>query len=333
VNDNAVRKAAVFLMTLGPDVGGKVLSRLPEKMVEELTHSIAGMGPVGFSEKKQSLNDFISSSGQISGIATGGEEMAKQILEAGFGSRRATSMLSRVTSYSEIKSFEHLKDVDPLTIANYLRNEHPQTVAVVLAHMDPRASGPILALMPADMQGDIAHRMAILEAPNVETLKAVELVLAGQLQGELSAREAKYGGRKQVADILNEVDRDVWQEILDEMREIDDEVANEVNNLMFVFEDLVLLNDSHIQEILKEIDGKELTLALKGATNEIREKVFGNMSKRAAQGIMEDMDYMGPIRLAEVEEAQKRIVEVIRSLEENGTITIGKGSKDAEMVP
>jgi len=333
VNDNAVRKAAVFLMTLGPDAGGKVLSQLPEKMVEELTHSIAGMGPVGFNEKKKILNDFISSSGQISGIATGGEEMAKQILEAGFGARRATSMLSRVTSYSEIKSFEHLKNVDPLTIANYLRNEHPQTAAVVLAHMDPRASGPILALMPADMQGDIAHRMAVLEAPNTETLLAVEKVLARQLQGELSAKEAKYGGRKQVAYILNEVDRDVWQEILDEMREIDDEVANEVNNLMFVFEDIVLLNDSHIQEILKEIDGKELTLALKGATGEIRDKVFGNMSKRAAQGIMEDMDYMGSIRLAEVEEAQKRIVEVIRNLEENGTVNIGKGSKDAEMVP
>ena len=332
MNDNTVRKAAVFLMTLGPDVGGKILSKLPEKMVEELTHSIAGMGPVGVNEKKTTLNDFISRSGQISGIATGGEEMAKQLLEAGFGSRRATSLLSRVTSYSEIKSFEHLKDVDPLTIANYLRNEHPQTAAVVLAHMDPRASGPILALMPVDMQGDIAHRMAVLEAPHAETLQTVEKVLARQLQGELSAKEAKYGGHKQVADILNELDREVWQEILDEMREIDDEVANEVNNLMFVFEDIVLLNDSHIQEILKEIDGKELTLALKGATVEIRDKVFGNMSKRAAQGIMEDMDYMGPIRLAEVEEAQKRIVEVIRNLEENGTINIGKGSKDAEMV-
>jgi len=332
VNDNAVRKAAVFLMTLGPEAGGKVLKQLPEKMVEELTHSIAGMGPVGFDEKKKTLNDFISSSGQISGIATGGEEIAKQLLEAGFGARRATSMLSRVTSYSEIKSFEHLRDVDPLTIANYLRNEHPQTAAVVLAHMDPRASGPILALMPVDMQGDIAHRMAVLEAPHADTLQTVEKVLARQLQGELSAKEAKYGGHKQVADILNELDRDVWQEILDEMREIDDEVANEVNNLMFVFEDIVLLNDSHIQEILKEIDGKELTLALKGATIEIRDKVFGNMSKRAAQGIMEDMDYMGPIRLAEVEEAQKRIVEVIRNLEENGTINIGKGSKDAEMV-
>jgi flagellar motor switch protein FliG len=163
-------------------------------------------------------------------------------------------------------------------------------------------------------------------------LKVVEEVLASQLQGEVNANRGKYGGRKQVAEILNETERETWQEILDEMREIDDEVANEVNNLMFIFEDIVLLNDKYIQEILKEIDGKELTLALKGATEEIQEKIFGNMSKRAALGIKEDMEYMGPIRLSEVEEAQQRIVEVVRSLEEAGTITIGKGGKDAEMV-
>ena len=332
MTDEALRKAAVFLIALGPQVAGKILARLPESMVEELTHHIAGLGHVSSQDKKRILGDFVSSSSQISGIAFGGEETAKQILEAGFGTRRASSMLSRVTSYSEIKSFEHLRQVDPLTIANYLRNEHPQTVSVVLAHMDPRTSGPIRALLPVEMQGDVAHRMAVLEAPNADTLKAVEAVLAGQLQGELSAQEAKYGGRKQVAEILNEVDRDVWQEILDEMREIDDEVANEVNNLMFVFEDIVLLSDGHIQEILKEIDGRELTLALKGATGEIRDRIFSNMSKRAAAGILEDMDYMGPVRLTDVEDSQKRIVEVIRSLEEAGTITIGKASRDAEMV-
>jgi flagellar motor switch protein FliG len=332
VNPESLRKAAVFLIALGPEVAGKILARLPESMVEDLTHAIAGMGHVTRQDKKRILGDFVSSSSQISGVAFGGEDTAKQILEAGFGTRRASSLLSRVTSYSEIKSFEHLRQVDPLTIANYLRNEHAQTVAVVLAHMDPRTSGPILSLLPVEMQGDVAHRMAVLEAPNVETLKAVEAVLAEQLQGELSAQEAKYGGRKQVAEILNEVDRDVWQEILDEMREIDDEVANEVNNLMFVFEDLVLLSDGHIQETLKEIDGRELTLALKGATEEIRDRIFSNMSKRAAAGILEDMDYMGPVRLADVEESQKRIVEVIRSLEEAGTITIGKASRDAEMV-
>jgi len=213
-----------------------------------------------------------------------------------------------------------------------LQNEHAQTVAVVLAHMDPRSSGPILELLPPEQQGDVAHRMAVLEAPNTETMKAVELVLAGQLQGEITARDTQYGGKKQVAEILNEIDREVWQEILDEMREIDDEVANDVNNLMFVFEDIVVMPDSSIQEILKEIDGKELTMALKGATEEIQVKMFANMSKRAAEGIAEDMDFMGPIKLSEVEEAQQRIVEVIRSLEDAGTITIGKGGKDAEMV-
>jgi flagellar motor switch protein FliG len=332
VNEQALRKAAVFLMALGPTVAGKVMAKLPENLVEELAHVIASVGHVTFEEKKKILGDFIQVSSQLSGIAFGGEEKAKQILEAGFGTRKANSLLGRVTSYSEIKSFEHLRSVDPLTIANYLKNEHPQTIAVVIAHMDPRHSGPILEKLPPELQGDIAHRVAVLEAPNNDMINAVEAVLASQLQGEITARHAKYGGKKQVAEILNEIDSEVWQEILDEMREIDDEVANEVNGLMFIFEDIVLLNDPDIQEILKEIDSKELTLALKGATEEIKDKIFGNMSKRASEGIMEDMDYMGPVRLAEVEDAQKRIVEVVRGLEEAGTITLGKGGKDAELV-
>jgi flagellar motor switch protein FliG len=332
VNEQSLRKASVFLLAVGSETAGKIMARLPEDMVERMTQMISSIGHVTYEEKRKVLTDFIAISSRISGIAFGGKETAKQILEAGFGTRMANSMLSRVTSYSEIKSFENLKRVDPLTIANYIKNEHPQTIAVVLAHMDPRSSGPILELLPAEMQGNVAHRMAVLEAPNNETLKVVEEVLANQLQSEVSAKDTKYGGRKQVAEILNEIERETWQEILDEMREIDDEVANEVNNLMFVFEDVVLLSDSNIQEILKEIDGKELTMALKGSTEEIKEKVFGNMSKRAAEGIQEDMEYMGPVRLSEVEEAQQRIVEVIRSLEEAGTISIGKGGKDAEMV-
>jgi flagellar motor switch protein FliG len=331
-DDKNVRKAAVFIMALGPEAGGRVLTCLAEDLVERVTHAIAHAGQVPFTEKKQVLGDFVKLSSSISGIAFGGEETAKNILEAGFGTHRASSLLSRVTSYSQIKSFEHLRSLDALTVANYLKNEHAQTVAVVLAHMDPRDSGPILGLLPAELQGEVAYRMAVLDSPNADALKVVEEVLANQLQGEVNASRGKYGGRKQVAEVLNETERETWQEILDEMREIDDEVANEVNNLMFVFEDIILLNDKYIQEILKEIDGKELTLALKGATEEIQEKIFGNMSKRAALGIKEDMEFMGPVRLSEVEEAQQRIVEVVRSLEEAGTIVIGKGGKDAEMV-
>ncbi|MEZ4388763.1 MAG: flagellar motor switch protein FliG [Candidatus Krumholzibacteriia bacterium] len=332
VDNKKLRKAAVFLMALGPEAGGRVVAAMPESLVEQVTHAIATAGQVSFEEKRKVLAEFISMSSTLSGIAFGGEETAKQILESGFGSHRANSLLSRVTSYSEIKSFEHLRSLDTLTVANYLKNEHPQTVAVVLAHMDPRDSGPILEMLPAELQGEVAYRMAVLDSPNADALKVVEAVLASQLQGEVNASRGKFGGKKQVAEILNETEKETWQEILDEMREIDDEVANEVNNLMFVFEDIVLLNDKYIQEILKEIDGKELTLALKGATEEIQQKIFGNMSKRAAMGIKEDMEYMGPIRLSEVEEAQQRIVEVVRSLEEAGTIVIGKGGKDAEMV-
>ena len=331
-DEKNLRKAAIFIMALGPEAGGQVMACLPESLVEQVTHAIANAGQVPRDEKKQVLSHFIPLSSSISGIAFGGEEAAKQILEAGFGTHKASSLLSRVTSYSEIKSFEHLRTLDALTVANYLKNEHAQTVSVVLAHMDPRDSGPILQLLPAELQGEVAYRMAVLDSPNAEALKVVEEVLSSQLQGEVNASRGKYGGRKQVAEILNETERETWQEILDEMREIDDEVANEVNNLMFIFEDIVLLNDKYIQEILKEIDGKELTLGLKGATEEIQEKVLGNMSKRAAMGIKEDMEYMGPVRLSEVEEAQQRIVEVVRSLEEAGTITIGKGGKDAEMV-
>ena len=332
MNEQSLRKAAVFMMALGSESAGKIMAKLPEEIVENLTQVISSIGHVTYDEKRKVLGDFINISARISGIAFGGKETAKHILEAGFGTRMANSMLSRVTSYSEIKSFENLKKVDPLTIANYIKNEHPQTIAVVLAHMDPRSSGPILELLPAELQGNVAHRMAVLEAPNGETLKVVEEVLANQLQSEVSAKDTKYGGKKQVAEILNEIERETWQEILDEMREIDDEVANDVNNLMFVFEDIVLLSDASIQEILKEIDGKELTMALKGSTEEIADKIFGNMSKRAAEGIAEDMEYMGPVRLAEVEEAQQRIVEVIRSLEEAGTISLGKGGANAEMV-
>jgi len=319
-------------MALGSKAARRVMRELPDNMVEQLTAAIAHIGHVTSEERQTVMSDFIVISAQISGIAFGGEETAKHILESGFGTHKASSMLSRVTNYSEIQTFEHLQTVDPLTVANYLKNEHPQTVSVVLAHMDPRDSGPILGLLPAELQGDVAHRMAVLDAPNTESLKIVEEVIVKQVRGELSDARGKVGGKKQVAEVLNEIDKEIWQEILDEMREIDDEVANDVNNLMFVFEDIVLLNDKCIQEILKEIDSKELTLALKGATDEIQTKIFGNMSKRAAMGIKEDMEYMGPIRLSEVEESQQRIVEVIRSLEEAGTIVIGKGGKDAEMV-
>ncbi|MFH1844474.1 MAG: flagellar motor switch protein FliG [bacterium] len=330
--NETIRKVAVFLIMLGPETAGPVLKMMPETLIEQITASISRIGQVGRDEKKRVLQEFVKKSKETAGIEFGGQEYARSILEATFGAHKATSMLDRATNYTECQSFEHLRNVDPLTVANYLKNEHVQTVAVVLAYMDPRDSGPILAMLPPAMQGDVSHRMAILDKPNQETLALVEQVLGRQIQAEFNDSQRTFGGKKQVAEVLNEIAKETWQEILDEMREIDDEVATDVKNLMFVFEDIEGLDDRYIQEILKEIDGKELTMALKGATEEITDKIFRNMSKRAALGIREDMEYMGAVRVADVQDAQARIVEVVRSLEEAGTIVLGKGGAGAEMV-
>ncbi len=330
--NEAMRKTAILLISLGPKVAGPIIKRLPEDMLEKVTAAIASVGRVPIEEKTKAIVEFITLSRRTRGMEFGGEDSAKTMLEEALGSHKASSVLSRATGYSDCRSFENLKRIDPLTVANYLKKEHPQTVALVLAHMDPRHSGPILALLPAAVQGDIAYRIASLDRPNREALVIVEDVIAKQVQGEFSQAQRQFGGKKQVAEILNEIEKEIWQEILDEMREIDDECANEVKNLMFVFEDLVSLDDRAIQEILKEIDSKELTMALKGATIEIKNKIFRNMSKRAALGVEEDMEYMGPVRLQDVQDAQARIVEVVRSLEEAGTIVLGKGGKGAEMV-
>lgn len=328
----SIRKAAILLISLGPKTAGKVMQNLPEDMIEKITSEIATLERVPPEVKSQTLRDFIEVRRKAAGMEFGGEDSAKTILEAALGRGKASTILNRATGFSDIKSFESLKNIDPLTVANYLKNEHPQTVALVLAHMDPRHSGPIMALLPHDKQGDIAYRMATLDRPNREALSIIEQVIGKAVQGEFSQAHRKFGGKKQVAEVLNEIEKDVWQEILDDMQEIDDECAIEVKNLMFVFEDLIHLDDRYIQEILKEIDGKELGLALKGATAEIKEKIFKNMSKRAAAGIREDMEFMGPVRLQDVEEAQQRIVAIVRTLEEAGTIVLGKGGASAQMV-
>jgi len=329
---NSIRKAAILMISLGPQIAGKVMQGMPEDLIEKITSEIATLERVTPEVKRATLDDFIDVRRKAAGMEFGGEESAKTILEAALGRGKATMILNRAIGFSEIKSFESLKSIDPLTVANYLKNEHPQTVALVLAHLDPRHSGPIMALLPHDKQGDIAYRMATLDRPNRDALATIEKVIGKAVQGEFSQAQRKFGGKKQVAEVLNEIEKDVWQEIIEDMQEIDDECAVEVKNLMFVFEDLIHLDDRFIQEILKEVDGKEIGLALKGSTSEIKDKIFKNMSKRAAVGIREDMEFMGPVSIQDVEEAQQRIVSVVRTLEEAGTIILGKGGASAQMV-
>ncbi|MCP4145491.1 MAG: flagellar motor switch protein FliG [bacterium] len=326
-----IRKAAILLLAMGPKVAGQVMKTMPEDMIEQITAEISVLEQIPEEERTTAVVDFIELRHKASVMGFGGESSAKSILDEALGSHRASSVLNRATGYSDIKAFENLKNVEPLTVANYLQNEHPQTVALVMSYMDPRYSGPVMSLLPGILQAEISYRMATLDSPSKESLKIIEQVIGKAVEGEFSRTKRNYGGKKQVAEVFNEIDKVVWQEILDDMREIDDECATEVKNLMFVFEDLVNLEDRFIQEVLKEVDGSDLTLSLKGVPNDIKNKIFNNMSKRAATSMKEDMEYMGPVLLTDVEEAQDRIVAVIRNLEESGTITLGGGA-NAQMV-
>lgn len=205
-------------------------------------------------------------------------------------------------------------------------------MALVLAHVDPRWAGPILAKLPSAMQAEVAFKMARLGQPNPEYVRLVEVALSKGVKGEYEATQRQYGGSKQVADLFNQIDQEVWSEILEDMKQLDNEKALEVKNLMFVFEDIVGLEDKYVQEMLKEVDSKELALGLKAASDQVKLKIFKNMSKRAAGGIQEDMDYMGAMRLSEVQEAQQRIVDVLRRLEEAGTVVLSGGPKGDVLV-
>lgn len=322
----SLRKAAIVLIGLGARVSGEILKRLPEPLMERLTAEIARIEKVDADERKkvfQELYQFRTTNAEFS---RGGEDFALQMLEQAVGTHRAGKVMSQATGFGDDINFEMLKKVDPLTVSNFLKAESPQTVALVLSHLDPRSAGPILSHLPSSMQAEVAFKMAILDKPNPEYVREVEATLAREVKGEYEEGSRAYGGSKQVAELLNEIDQEIWTEILDEMREFNEETSVEVKNLMFVFEDIITLDDRYVQEFLKEIDSKELTLSLKAASEEVKDKICGNMSKRAAAGIIEDMEYMGPVKLSEVEEAQQRVVDVIRRLEEEGSIVLGSGS-------
>ena len=321
----SLRKAAIVLIGLGARVSGEILKRLPDPLMERLTAEIAKIEKIDADERKRVFQELYEFRTKNAEFSRGGEDFALQMLEQAVGSHRANKVMSQATGFGDDINFEMLKRVDPLTVGNFLKAESPQTVALVLGHLDPRSAGPILSHLPSSMQAEVAYKMAILDKPNPEYVREVEATLAKQVKGEYEEGSRTYGGSKQVAELLNEIDQEIWTEILDEMREFNEETSVEVKNLMFVFEDIITLDDRYVQEFLKEIDSKELTLSLKAASEDVKQKIFGNMSKRAAAGIIEDMEYMGPVKLSEVEEAQQRVVDVIRRLEEEGSIVIGTG--------
>lgn len=332
-NTGGVRKAAILMISLGEDVSSKVFKKLPDKEIEVLSAEITKTGTVKAEEKQGVLEQFYETMRLQGYISQGGFNFAENVLRKALGDTKTERMLNRVMGLGDGSSFEMLRKVEPLTIANFLKNEHRQTISLVLANLDPALSGQVLSKLPEDIQSDIAFRIATMDKPNPEVLKSIEEVLEKHISSEFETTRGTVGGTKSVADALNEIDSELWMEILEGVEDIDPEVAQEIKNKMFVFKDIELLDNRSVQEVLKEVESKELAIALKAATDKIKEMIYSNMSKRAAEGLREEVEYLGPMRLVEVEAMQQRISDVVRRLEGEGRIVIaGRGGSTSVIV-
>ncbi len=320
------------MVTLGADACAQIFKGLDDDDVEVLTAEIARLQGVSSEVRQQVLEEFHQMAVAQKYVLQGGVDYARQVLEAAMGPRRAKEILERVQSTIRTTGFRMLMDADPSQLVNFIQKEHPQTIALLLAHMDTALASPILSSLPQDLQVDVTTRLATMQSVTPDVLEQVEEVLAQQMKSLFGGNVSEVGGVKFVAEMLNNVDRGAEKNILGNLERENPELATEIKNLMFIFEDIMMLDDRGIQRLLKEVDTKELALALKGGSESVSEKFYKNMSSRAADMMREDMQYMGPVRLKDVEGAQQKIVDVVRRLEDEGEVVISGRGGDDEIV-
>jgi len=326
------QKAAVMLMCLGPDSSANVIRHLEEQEVEALTLEVARLDRVSPEQREAVINEFHELAVAQDFIAEGGVERAKRLLEEAYGMGKADDMIRKVVQAMQVVPFEFLKKADPAQVFSFIQDEHPQTIALILSYMPVNSAAQVLSMLPSELRGDVAGRIAQMDQTPPEVIRRVEQVLEKKLSSVLSQEMTQAGGPKALVDLLNRVDRSTERLIIDSLSESNPELAEQVKNLMFVFEDIVQLDDRAIQAVLKEVDMKEIATALKGVNADVGQKIFKNMSERAVGMLKEDMEFMGPVRLRVVEEAQQKIVSVIRRLEEAGEITVGRGGEEDILV-
>jgi len=327
------QKAAILMVTIGSEASSEIMKHLDAELLEELTFEIASLGSIPPELKRQVLDEFYQMAQAKDFISFGGVDYARETLNKAVGIDKAAEILTKLESAIKETPFELVRRADPSQILSFIQDEHPQTIALVLAHLTPSVAAMVLAALPEELQTDVIHRISSMEQTSPEIIRDVELVLERKLASVVRPEMTKVGGVKNVAELLNRVDRATEKNILGKLAERDPDLASEVRGLMFVFDDIVMVTDAGIQRTLKEIENKDLSLALKAATEEVKSKIFSNMSSRASEMIKEDMEYMGPVRLRDVEASQMRIVETIRRLEDAGEIVIlGRGDEDQLIV-
>jgi len=326
------QKAAILLVSLGPELSAPILKKLSENEIEDITLEIAALEKVPPEIREEVINEFYHMAVAQLYIAQGGVEYAKQLLEKALGPHKAQEIISKLSASLEVTPFESLRRADPLQILNFIQNEHPQTIALVLSYLKPEQSAAILGNLPEGVRGEVAMRLALMDRASPEVVREIESILERKISTFLGQDLTRVAGKQKLIEILNKSDRGTEKSILEAIEEKDPDLAEQIRSEMFVFEDIALLDDRAIQLVLRQVDNKDLALALKGASEEVREKIFKNMSQRAAQMLKEDMEYMGPVRARLVNEAQQKIVNIVRRLEEAGEIVIARGGEEEIIV-
>lgn len=321
-------KAAILLISLGPDVSAQVYKHLNEEEIDKLTLEIASVRRVDTYTKEDIIEQFHQLAMAQDYITQGGIGYAKSVLEKALGNEQAMEIINRLTSTLQVKPFDFARKADAGQILNFIQNEHPQTIALILSYLESVQAGLILSELPQEMQADIAKRIALMDSTSPEIINEVENILERKLSATVTQDYTKAGGIAAVVEVLNSVDRSTERTILDALEIQDPELAEEIKKRMFVFEDIVTLDNRSIQRVIRDIENEDLQLALKVANDEVKEVVFTNMSQRMVETFKDEMEFMGPVRLRDVEEAQSRIVAVIRRLEEAGEIVIARGGGD-----
>ncbi len=329
---SGVQKAAILLIALGPDKSSNVFKHLKEDEIEQLTLEIANTRSVSPSVKDAVLDEFYEVCLAQQYIAEGGIAYAKDLLEKALGSERARDVIGKLTASLQVRPFEFLRKTDASQLLNFIQDEHPQTIALILSYLSSAQASTIISALAPDKQADVAKRIAQMDRTSPDVIKEVEKVLEQKLASMVNQDYTIVGGVDSIVEILNTVDRGTEKHIMESLEIEDPELADEIRKKMFVFEDILSLDDRSIQRVLREVDNNELAIALKGSNEEVQNLIFKNLSKRLASMIKEDMEFMGPVRMKDVEEAQQKIVNIIRKLEDSAEIIISRGGGDEIVV-
>lgn len=329
---SAHEKAAILFIALGSDCAAKVFPHMDEDEIETITLDIANNKQVSIDKKNQIIGEFYQLMMANDYISTGGIEFAQNTLEKALGADKAGEILKKLTTSLQVRPFEFLRKTDPSQLLNFLQNEHPQTIALVMAYLSPDQAGIVMSGLSIDMQADVAKRIALMDRTSPDVIREIEKVLEKKLSSLSTQDFTIAGGVPAVVEILNRVDRSTERAIIESLEAENPELAEEIKQLMFVFEDIILLDDRSVQLVVREVDTKELALAMKATNEDVTAKIYKNMSKRAADMLKEEISYMGPVKIRDVEEAQTKIVNVIRTLEDRGEIVIVRGQGEGMFV-